>query len=144
LVAVFGATTMVATQAASAQGVTVTQATYGVDAYPVQADHGTGQIVGFATYVGTCTLWTSTSTGTELRRVCRAQHTAGLEIFYPVHNYIPGIPRISDNTLTVIVPARHNHPSEFLYFEWPVRQYGLTVRPARGVERAGSPTSFVG
>ena len=26
----------------------------------------------------------------------------------------------------------------------PVRQYGLTVRPARGVEVAGSPTVFVG
>ena len=26
----------------------------------------------------------------------------------------------------------------------PVRQYGLTVRPARGVERAGSPTASVG
>jgi hypothetical protein len=25
-----------------------------------------------------------------------------------------------------------------------IRQYGLTVRPARGVQRAGSPAAFVG
>ena len=29
-------------------------------------------------------------------------------------------------------------------FRGALRQYGLTVRPARGVERAGSPTSSVG
>ncbi len=30
------------------------------------------------------------------------------------------------------------------FYRVPARQYGLTVRPARGVEGAGSPTTFVG